>query len=359
MSNDPRDVDGKRLHRALHTLGRDPTLRRELMDWLVQAEPRFDKTIPVRDEVTGPIIDALHDDADCYEKSLADGTKFEFLYRTKIARDFLLSKPVNPNHVWEPQTTRLLGYLAAQSTGDVLIGGAYFGDHAVVLGRQLQSRGRRVHCFEPNDDQRGMLERNAALNELTTLVIHSFGLWSESSKTLRLAGFDSFANGVLAAEGESGFPTMSIDDYLISVGRQLGLLMLDIEGAEHQAMIGAQRSLRSDRPSVVFEVHRDYVDWSKGLESTPICRLLATEGYRLFAVRDFNTNQDMQGRCIELIPAATVYLDGPPHGFNMLAAPCELALEPPVFRIVDGVSPKLLSHMEPALHHPLDGMPGE
>jgi len=358
MSNDPRDLDGTHLRNALHTLGRDPTLRRELMDWLLQAEPRLDGTLAIRDEVTGPIIDALHDETDLYEKSLSDGTKFEFLYRTKIARDFLLSQPQTPTHVWEPQTTRLLSYLAAQSTGDVLIGGAYFGDHAVLLGRQLSDQGRRVHCFEPNDDQRGMLARNAAINGLTNLDIHSFGLWSESSKTLRLAGFDSFANAVLAADGEAGFETVSIDDYLAKVGRRLSVLMLDIEGAEYQALIGAQGTLRSNRPCVVFEVHRDYVDWSKGLEATPICRLLTDESYRLFGVRDFNTNQDMQDHCIELVPAATVYLDGPPHGFNMLAVPPGTPLEPPLFKIIDSVSPKLLLHKDPAIHHPMDGIPG-
>jgi FkbM family methyltransferase len=328
------------------------------MNWLVNVESRFAKTIPVRDEITGPIIDALHDDSDHYEKSLADGTRFEFLYRTKIARDFLLSRPAQPEHVWEPQTTRLLQYLATRSAGDVLIGGAYFGDHAVLLGRQLKDQGRRVHCFEPNDDQRTMLERNASINELTNLDVHSLGLWSESSKTLRLAGFDSFANAVLVAEGETGFQTVSIDDYLAELGRPLGLLMLDIEGAEHQALIGAQRTLRSDKPSVVFEVHRDYVDWSHGLCATSICQMLAAESYRLFAVRDFNTNQDMQGRHIELVPAATVHLDGPRHGFNMLAVPAGVALDTSLFRVVDGVSPKLLPHKDPALHHPMDGLPG-
>lgn len=360
MSNDPRDLDGVRLRRALHALGRDPQLRRQLMGWLVQAESRFPKTTPVRDEVTGPIIDALHDDHDQYEKSLSDGTKFEFLYRTKIARDFLLSNPQVPNHVWEPQTTRLLCHLASQMTRDVLIGGAYFGDQAVLLGRELQNAGSggRVHCFEPNDDQRHMLQRNAEINGLSNLRIHNSGLWNESSQTLRFDGFDSFANAVLAAEGEAGFPTISVDDYLKDVDRKVGLVMLDIEGAEYQALIGARRTLQADTPSVIFEVHRDYVDWRNGLEATPICQLLLGLGYRLFAIRDFNTNQAMEGLPIELVPAATVYLAGPAHGFNMLAAPPSLVLDPPFFKIVDGVSPKLLAHKDPLLHHPTDGMPG-
>lgn len=361
MTNDPRDPDATLLRRALHTLGRDPALRRELMEWLVGVESRFPATTAVRDEVTGPVIDALHDDADRYEKSLADGTRFEFYYRTKIAREFLLSEPSQPEHVWEPQTTRLLCHLAARSTGDVLIGGAYFGDHAVVLGRQLLAQGRRVHCFEPNDEQRRMLQHNGALNALTNLEVHDLGLWSASSVTLRLAGFDSFANSVPAPDGEEGFPTVCIDDYLAAAGSHISVLMLDIEGAEYQALTGARRTLESDRPTVVFEVHRDYVDWTDGLEKTAVCRLLTDHGYSLFALRDLQTNHYMGGTRIELIPAATVYLDGPSHGFNMLAIPPGMTLEDPtaepLFRIVNGVSPKLLVHKDPRIHHPREGFP--
>lgn len=357
MSNDPRDLDGSRLRRALHTLGRDPELRRQLIDWLVRLEPGLHSKGPVRDDITGPVIDALHDDEDRYEKVLADGTRFEFLYRTKIARDFLLSSPSHPHHVWEPQTTRLLKILAGQGEGDILIGGAYFGDHAILLGMQIRMQGRRVHCFEPNDDQRAMLNRNATINSLDNLDIHRFGLWNTGSVTLKLAGFDSFANAVPAQGDESGFETVSIDDYLASVKRSLSVIMLDIEGAELKALEGACRTLEADRPFVVFEVHRDYVDWSAGLAETPICRLLSDRGYTLYAVRDFNTNQDMGELPIELVPASTVYLDGPPHGFNMLALPSSTLLDQGGFRLVDGVSPKLIRHKDPSLHHPLDGMP--
>jgi hypothetical protein len=199
-----------------------------------------------------------------------------------------------------------------------------------------------------------MLVRNAGLNELTNLDVHSLGLWHESSARLQLAGFDSFANAVPASDEQSGFQTITIDDYLAGTGRALSVLMLDIEGAEFQALRGARATLERDRPSVVFEVHREYVDWSAGLQATAICRLLIEQGYQLYAVRDFNTNQDMVGRKIELVPVDTVYLEGPPHGFNMLALSPHFSIDPTVFNIVDGVSPKLLWHKDPALHHPLD-----
>ena len=108
MSNDPRDLDGQRLRSAMHRLGRDPALRAAMLALLKRAEGSLDYRGPVRDDITGPIADALHGDDDRYQKTLADGTQFRFLFRTKIARDFLMSETEHPTHVWEPQTTRLL-----------------------------------------------------------------------------------------------------------------------------------------------------------------------------------------------------------------------------------------------------------
>lgn len=357
MTNDPRDLSGARLQNALHALGRQPELRSELIALLKKMEDRLDGSgTPVRDDITGPIIDALHDDTDSYEKVLADGTRFRFLYRTKIARDFLLSEQQHPDHVWEPQTTRLMLDLAQRRQGDVIVGGAYFGDQAILVAKQIADRGAVVHGFEPNPEQAAMFAGNADLNNLTNVRVCRMGLWSTSSVKLRLDGFDSFANAVQAGDGEDGFQTVSIDDYRRQQGLTVGLIQLDIEGAEFAALQGAAETLRQDRPDIVFEVHRSYVDWSGGLENTEICRYLLGLGYRLFAVRDFNSHRDMQGRPIELIPVESVYLEGPPHGFNMVAVADHACFDKGMYRIVEHVSPKLLSHKDPALHHPLDGL---
>lgn len=359
MSNDPRDLNCQKLKQALALLGRDAQLRKQMIEWLKEAEKVIDYTGSVRDDVTGPIVDALHTDDDQYEKTLNDGTRFELLYRTKIARDFLLSQRQHPSHVWEPQTTRLLQHLAAHTQGDVLIGGAYFGDHAILLGRQLKDSGRKVHCFEPSQEQSGMLARNAQINALDNMLINRQGLWDISSQRLRLDGFDSFAKAVLASDTEEGFETVQIDDYCAAQQRKLGIIMLDIEGAEYRALLGATTVLREDCPAVVFEVHRDYVDWSNGLPNASICALLAAAGYQLFAIRDFHNNQEMGDLCIELIPADAVYLEGPAHGFNMLAILDTKLITGPLFKQVNNVSPKLLLHKDPELHHPIDGLLGK
>src|SRR4051812_49729599 len=117
-----------RLDEALARLGACPIAREQVVAACRELEAKAGPA--VRDEVTGPIVDALHAEAGVVTKSLANGLVLEFLYRSKIARDFVLSAPPAPDHVWEPQTTKLLLHLA-RGARNVVVGGAYFGDQAV------------------------------------------------------------------------------------------------------------------------------------------------------------------------------------------------------------------------------------
>lgn len=354
MSNDPRDLGGKKLVEALRYLGRDTKMRNRVVDFLRTIEPELQYPGSVRDDVIGPVVDALHEETDIYAKQLADGTKIHYLYRTKIARDLLLASGPAPTHVWEPQTTKLLLHVATWISGDVLVGGAYFGDQAVLVAKALHGRGLKVHCFEPNNAQAGMLRENIRINRLDNLEVNELGLWHQSGERMKLDGFDSFANAVLVADGE-GFRTTTIDDYMRGHHRPVGMIQLDIEGAELSALQGAAQTLANDKPVVIFELHRSYVDWSDGLRQTPICKLLLDLGYAVYAIRDLNSHREMPAHKIELVEIDHVYLEGPPHGFNMLALPPDRKPDPAVFRLMRGVSPKLLPHKTPSLHHPTEG----
>lgn len=354
-------MDQKKLLDALSAIAENPKWRAEFIRHVMAFEKRIAMPgIDIREDVTGPLVDALHGNDQIIRKVLADNTQLDFLYRSKIARDFVMSEPEQPDHAWEPQTSRLLVDLAKRAS-QVVVGGAYFGDHAILIAKQAARNNGIVHAFEPNNDQRRMLMRNAGLNGLSNIVPRSEGLWDNSSTTLKLVGFDSFAHPEITGEGSSdGFQTVTIQDYLQAAGvTRLDLIMLDIEGAELRALQGAQDFLvrpAGEAPDIVFEVHRHYVDWSRGLENTDIVKLLTGFGYQVFAVRDFNSNYDLSRQPVELIPADSVYLEGPPHGFNMLAVKDSSIFNSNRYRICKGVSPKLLRHKDPSLHHPIDGL---
>lgn len=353
----PDDV----LARALSRLGSSESLRAKMIGLCQQFERLPEQRLTtVRDDVTGPIVDALHRDVVTVRKELSNGIVFDFHYRSKIARDFVMSVPEKPDHVWEPQTTKLLLHFAERAA-HVLIGGAYFGDQALLIAHRLRDRGV-CHAFEPNADQAAMLVHNARLNGIGNLSVQAVGLWSDDTSRLRLVGHDALASSVAASEGdlEPTFATTTIDAYLRQENiARVDLIMLDLEGAELAALQGAHSQLSmppGSAPHLVFEVHRSYVDWSNGLQNTEILRYLASHGYTMFAVRDFQSNYDLGGRPIELVPAETAYLEGPPHGFNVLAVKDPAVIEHDGFVIRPDVSPKLLFHRDPLLHHPSGGL---
>ncbi|MFL6090942.1 MAG: FkbM family methyltransferase [Aeromicrobium sp.] len=332
---------------ALGQLGTDDAVRSQV----VAACKAFERLpgnrfTTVRDDVTGPIVDALHSQVPIARKSLSNGLVVEFPYRSKIARDFVMSSPEIPDHVWEPQTTRLLVHLAAKARVAV-VGGAYFGDQAVLIADAMRGRGTCL-AFEPDSEQASMVERNAQLNDLDNLKVSTLGLWS-SETTLSFVGEDAYAGTV---EADTGFRATTID----ASAEQVDLIMLDLEGGEIHALRGAEKNLAENAPNIVFEVHGSYVDFSGGLHNTEVVQYLQGFGYQIFAIRDFQSNVDLAGQPIELVPADTAFVEGPAHGFNVLATKDAALADDQLFAITPDVSPKLLFHRDPKLHHPAAGL---
>jgi FkbM family methyltransferase len=346
---------------VLTELGADEKSRSHIVCALKEIEKhvRLPLNRSIREELTGPLTDALFKDSGIQQKKLKDGTIFSFLYRSKIARDLILSPDDKPDHIFEPQTTKLFLHLA-KGARHIVIGGAYAGDHAIVGAKAIARHGGIVHGFEPSDEQRNLLVRNARLNRVSRNVqAVPLGLWDRDIM-LELVGDDAFAHAVplrgVAEKNAIVFPATSIEAYAAkNKVKRIDLILMDIEGSELPALKGTLRFLKQpigEAPDIIFEVHRYYVDWSKGLGNTEIVKFLRGLGYHVYAVRDFQSNVPMKNCKIELIEPENVYLKGPPHGFNMLAVKDPKTIKGALFRMVKGVSPKLLLHKDPKLHWP-------
>ena len=315
----------------------------------------FENNINVREFVTGPIVDAMFKKDELLTKTLANGLTFTFRYSSKIARDFVMAGE-RPDHVWEPQTTKILTMLAPTAQNAV-VAGAYFGDQALLLASAMTQPGSRCFCFEISEAQIGLLAKNAQANKIDNIVPVHKALWDRDDVQLSLIGEDSHASVEEKPGDGPTYSTVTLDKF----GRDnkidaIRVLMIDIEGAELRALHGAEAYLRQalDRaPTIIFELHRSYVDWSRGLENTEIARYLESFGYALYAIRDYQGNVDMRAHPVEIVPIRTAFLASRPHGFNVLAIKDKGLIEKLSLRVVEHVSPKLLPHRDPKLHHPL------
>lgn len=327
------------------TLRNNDQARESFIEAMVQFEKKAGyPENNIRDSVSGPLCDELFM-GESFCKSLANGLKIEFVYNSKIAREFLLSSPKVPNHVWEPQTTKLLLHFS-KNKKTVLIAGAYFGDQAIPIANNIRDTGT-CYAFEPNKGNSDIIEANAKLNELSNVKVINLALWNESNKRLTFQGEDALASTVITdQDSEQSLITITIDDF-VSQNKinQVDLLMIDVEGSELNVLKGAKNVLHKYKPIVVFETHSLYNDWSKGLQNSDSVRLMKELGYTVYAIREFHQNIDTGDMPVELLPLERTFCEIPPHhGFNLLAIPSQNFIENSLFRIVYDLSPKLLLH---------------
>ena len=346
------------IENALKAIGKNEQLRDKFISFIKEVEKDLKYSGSVRDDITKYLVDALFEKDDFIVKPNMSGIKYKFLsgVGSKVAREFLLSTPNIPEFAWEPQTTKLLLYLS-KNARNVIIGGAYFGDQALPVAKEIESHSGIVHAFDLNKTQLSILKENLELNNLKNVSIIPKGLWDNSDTFLNLSETDDLAFATPSSATNSS-NTVTIDKYLDELKIEgVDLIMLDIEGSELNVLKGAEAQLKKDSgyPNVVFEIHSSYVDWSKGLNETELLKYLYSFGYKIFSIRDFQGNFDMRGKAIELIYPQDTVLDGPPHGFNMLAIKDESLINNSLFKLCKNVSPKYILHKNPSIHHYTEG----
>lgn len=343
---------------AREFLAKHPKARDEIIACLVRIEkeyqPKTDRNL--REDLSGPIVDMLVEANSLHSREVSNGLKFNFRYSSRIAREFLMGQAKIPDHVWEPQTTRAVVSLS-KGAANVIIGGAYFGDHALFVAKALAENGH-CHCFELSTENLAILKRNVEENDIKNIVINAEALWSTDNVRIELGGDDSHATPKLAhGDLANTFPSRSIDSYIRSKNlKKVDVIMLDIEGGEFAALQGANEILNASpnvAPALICEIHAAYTDWSRGLRHTDLCALLIAKGYEVFAIRDYQGHEAMGSHPVELVGIDNAIISGPPHGFNLLAVKTRARLDPTVFNFVSNVSPKLLHHRDQSIHGPL------
>lgn len=162
--------------------------------------------------------------------------------------------------------------------------GANVGNHSLFFSRKFS----RVLAFEPNPDALAILRCNVALSlPIRNIEIIPVGLGNKN-------GEFSFHQSLQGNLGGSGFSFAGItdghevicplrrgDDLLTPqlLTAKVGLVKLDVEGAELAALMGLEKTLRRDLPVVLFE--SNFSDGLQGGEAT--IGWLRSLGYSSFA----------------------------------------------------------------------------
>ena len=158
-----------------------------------------------------------------------------------------------------------------------------------MLSASLVGAAGRVLAVEPNPRNARMLEASRRLNgfdqvtvaqvaagrETAILVLHA----AHSNGTTSQPAAD--LDALLAAET---VPALRLDD-LMPAGTPIGLMKLDVEGAEYNALLGARGILERDRPILITEFSPGMMSGISGITGAEYLRWIVAQHYRIGVVQ--------------------------------------------------------------------------
>jgi FkbM family methyltransferase len=216
----------------------------------------------------------------------------------------------------EPATTQL--FKESVRPGDVVVDlGANMGYFTMLAARLAGSEGR-VYAFEPEPTNFTYLTRNIELNGYRHVTAYRKAVSDRFGSTkLFICTYDSGHHTINQFEGIAAYArgrpvtsewveieTVPLDEFLGEAATRVGVLKMDIEGAEALALDGMQRILSENRGLRVFTEFFPLLLTKMGSSPDAYARRLIQDfGFTVFAIgRDYSLARAGRG----LIPIRSV-----------------------------------------------------
>lgn len=160
--------------------------------------------------------------------------------------------------------------------GEVFVdGGCYDGSTSRLFAEWCGGNYRKIYAFEPDTENYNKCK--GLENEIRDIKLMNKGLWSKAS-VLRFAGDGSQGARLVGedAEGTVEVPVAAIDETV--AGDKVTFIKLDVEGAELEALKGAQDTIRQYHPKLAVSIYHKKED----IWEIPAYILSLSEDYRLY-----------------------------------------------------------------------------
>ena len=173
--------------------------------------------------------------------------------------------------------------------GDVVVDlGANIGNHTLLLAKLVGKTGR-VYAFEPHPHNFALLKKNVEANGYTNVVVEQKAVSDRAAKIkLYLGRTDrttqhSIIESNYVQEQYVEVETVKLDDYF--KGKSVNFIKMDIEGAEHYAVLGMKRLLKNPRITLLTEFTPFYLQ-KIGIAPEEHIRLLQSMGFTLLNINE-------------------------------------------------------------------------
>ncbi|AOZ93254.1 FkbM family methyltransferase [Paenibacillus crassostreae] len=158
-------------------------------------------------------------------------------------------------------------------------GGAYIGDTVEIFLKQTNEIFKKIYSFEPEKTKHEEFLRK--FSGYHNIELYPHGLWSERG-VLRFNAVDDGSSGV-NKDGDTDITVVSIDDVLN--GKPVTYIKMDIEGAELEALKGAQNTIKRHKPKLAICIYHKPLD----LVEIPLFIKQLVPEYKIY-IRHYNIN---------------------------------------------------------------------
>ncbi|MDD4591658.1 MAG: FkbM family methyltransferase [Parabacteroides sp.] len=149
--------------------------------------------------------------------------------------------------------------------------GAYKGDVTLEFVKQTGNKYDGIIAFEPDKETLAIFRENIARNKVQRLEIHNKGAWHKRA-TLNFHDGRSGSSRVSESDFKAVPSTIIEVDTIDNIlnGRPVTYISMDIEGAEHNALVGGEQTIKKWRPRIAvcaYHKREDLFDLVLLLES--------------------------------------------------------------------------------------------
>lgn len=147
--------------------------------------------------------------------------------------------------------------------------GAFIGDSALILSPLTKDK---VYSFEASSENYNLLLKTIELNNLKNIVPVKTAVGAEKSTIEMKVNGSSTTSSVMMIEPKymETCEVIKVDDYVKENNLKVGLIKVDIEGAEQDFLKGAMQTIKEQKPTLLISIYHnidDFLDIKPLIES--------------------------------------------------------------------------------------------
>ncbi len=155
------------------------------------------------------------------------------------------------------------------SNKDIVDVGGFIGDSAIVLRDYTN---RKVYSFEPSTENHELMKQTIEMNKASNIVPVKLGLGAKDEQLFlssQLSGSSLKRDFDKSLKGEM-INITTLDSYVKEHNLNVGLIKVDIEGAEQEFLKGAVETIKKQKPTLLLSIYHsmdDYLNIKPFIES--------------------------------------------------------------------------------------------